>query len=193
VTGLSITQDAAADALLHQSPLALVLGMALDQQVPMEKAFSGPLLLQQRLGHLDASQIAAVPAEQFHAVMAGPPAVHRYPQSMGDRLQALCQHIADNYNGEAQAIWQNVDDSGELLRRIRALPGFGEQKAKIFLALLGKQLGVQPTGWRETAGPYGEAGATRSVADVTSRDTLLQVRAFKQQQKQGAKAAKAAG
>jgi uncharacterized HhH-GPD family protein len=192
VSDLHIAQDEAADRLLADSPLALLLGMALDQQIPMEKAFRGPAVLLERLGHLDAARIADHPPEAFAALMARPPAVHRFPGSMATRVQDLCRHLAEHHGGRAEAVWEDVEDGSELLRRLQALPGFGRQKAQIFLALLGKQRGVQPRGWREAAGPYGDEGALRSVADVVSPETLLEVRATKQAAKQAAKAAKAA-
>ena len=180
-----ITQDPDADALLARDPLALVLGMALDQQIPMEKAFRGPYVLDERLGGLSARAVAEHP--DFAAVMAEPPAVHRFPGSMGTRLQELCRALVADYDGRAEALWEGVADGRELLRRVKALPGFGEQKAKILVALLGKQYGVQPPGWREAAGDYGAEGVTKSVADVVSQDTLLAVRAYKQEQKRAAK------
>src|SRR5215212_4897754 len=164
---LRLAQDPDADALLAREPLALVMGMLLDQQFPLEWAFRAPW----RLAKL----------------MAGPPALHRYPASMAVRVQALCRIVVDQYGGDAAAIWRTAATGKELAARLRALPGFGEQKARIFVALLGKQLGVQPDGWREVAGPYGEDGSRRSAADVTDPDTLAEVRAFKQAAKQAAK------
>jgi uncharacterized HhH-GPD family protein len=184
---LRIAQDEAADALISRDPLALLLAMLLDQQIPMEKAFRGPAVLAERLGGLDAAQIAGMPEESFAAVMAQPPAVHRFPGSMGKRLQALCAALVERYGGRAEAVWEGVEDGRELLRRLEELPGFGRQKAQIFLALLGKQRGVTPPGWREAAGDYGEDGALRSVADVTGPETLLEVRAYKQSVKAAAK------
>jgi uncharacterized HhH-GPD family protein len=189
MTALHLSQDPDADALLDRSPLALLLGMALDQQIPMEKAFRGPAVLQERLGHLDAGRVAQTAPEQFVAVMAQPPAVHRFPGSMAQRLQDLCRHLVEHHDGRAEAVWADAADGAELLRRLQALPGFGRQKAQIFLALLGKQCGVQPPGWREAAGPYGEDGALRSVADVVSPETLLAVRAYKQSVKAAAEKA----
>ena len=182
---LHLSQDAEADALLAREPLALLLGMLLDQQIPMEKAFRGPQVLLERLGHLDATRIAD--SSELAEVMARPPAVHRFPGSMATRVQDLCRALVERYDGRAERVWEDVADGGELLARMKALPGFGEQKARIFVALLGKQYGVRPQGWREAAGPYGEDGATRSVADVVSPETLLQVRAYKQSVKAAAK------
>lgn len=189
MAALHLSQDPDADALLDRDPLALLLGMTLDQQIPMEKAFRGPAVLLERLGDLDAAQIAQLPEEAFAAVMATPPAVHRFPGSMGKRVQDLCRYLVEHHGGRAEAVWEGVDDGAELLRRLQTLPGFGRQKAQIFLALLGKQRGVQPTGWREAAGDYGDDGALRSVADVVSPETLLEVRAYKQSAKRAAKAA----
>ncbi|HEX2075083.1 MAG TPA: HhH-GPD-type base excision DNA repair protein [Geodermatophilus sp.] len=188
---LRITQDAAADELLGRDPLALLLGMMLDQQFPMERAFAGPRLLADRMGveRLSAEQIADCDPEQLTAWFQGPPAVHRYPGSMAARTQALCRLLVERFDGRAEALWEDVPDGATLLRRIRQLPGFGAQKAKIFVALLGKQYGVTPPGWREAAGEYGEDGARRSVADITGPESLAEVRRFKQEKKQAAKAA----
>ncbi|MCA1712349.1 MAG: Fe-S cluster assembly protein HesB [Actinobacteria bacterium] len=185
---ISITGDAPSDALLSEDPLALLLGMLLDQQIPMEKAFRGPYVLQERLGRLDARTVAA--AEDLPALFAQTPAIHRFPGSMATRVQELCRELVETYDGDAAAVWTGVKSGKELLARLEALPGFGTQKAQIFLALLGKQLGVRPRGWREAAGAYGDDKALRSVADVRSPETLLQVRAYKQQVKAAAKAAK---
>jgi uncharacterized HhH-GPD family protein len=183
---LRIAQDTAADALLSKSPLALILAMALDQQIPMEKAFRGPQVLRERLGRdLDAADLAA--RDDLADVFAQPPAIHRFPGSMAGRVQELCRALVEHYDGSAAAVWEGVEDGAELLRRVQALPGFGPQKAQIFVALLGKQYGVQPAGWREAAGLYGEDGALRSVADVTSPETLQSVRAYKQSVKAAAK------
>ena len=189
VAALHLSQDPEADALLGREPLALLLGMLLDQQIPMEKAFRGPYVLAERLGHLDARLIAE--SADLGAVMAQPPAVHRFPGSMATRVQQLCRALVEDYDGSAARLWEDVADGRELLRRVKALPGFGDQKARIFVALLGKQYGVQPPGWREAAGDYGADGAHRSVADVTSPETLLQVRAYKQSVKAAAKQAPA--
>jgi uncharacterized HhH-GPD family protein len=187
---LHLSQDADADALLSKDPLALLMGMLLDQQIPMEKAFRGPYDLQRRLGtDLDAADIAA--RDDLAELFATPPAIHRFPGSMAGRVQEMCRYLVEHHGGRAENVWKGVKTGDELLTRLKALPGFGDQKARIFLALLGKQLKVRPTGWREAAGLYGDEGALRSVADVTSKQTLLEVRAYKQEMKAKAKAAKA--
>ncbi|MEV6667857.1 HhH-GPD-type base excision DNA repair protein [Streptomyces nigra] len=190
---LHLAQDPEADALLGRSPLAALVGMLLDQQVPMEWAFKGPRTIADRLGtgDLDAHDIAAQDPDAFAALLSEKPAVHRYPGSMAKRIQQLCQYLVEHYDGEAELVWKGVDDGRELLRRLQELPGFGKQKAQIFLALLGKQLGVRPRGWREAAGAYGEPDSFRSVADITGPESLTKVRAHKQEMKAAAKAAKA--
>ena len=191
---LHLAQDPAADALLGRSPLAALTGMLLEQQVPMEWAFKGPRTIADRLGaeDLDAHEIAARDPEAFAALLSEKPAVHRYPGAMAKRVQQLCQYLVEHYDGDAEAVWRGVGSGAELLKRLEDLPGFGRQKAQIFLALLGKQLGVTPTGWREAAGAYGEPESYRSVADITGPDSLIKVRAHKQEMKAAAKAAKAA-
>jgi uncharacterized HhH-GPD family protein len=186
---LRLAQDPDADALLARDPMALLMGMLLDQQFPLEWAFRAPWRLLQRMERdsLDAAEVAAWDPEAFVRLMAGPPALHRYPASMAGRVQALCREVADRYGGDAAALWRTAGTGKELLARLKALPGFGEQKARIFVALLGKQLGVQPEGWREAAGPYGEDGSRRSAADVTDAESLAEVRAFKQAAKRAAK------
>jgi len=155
----------------------------------MEKAFKGPQVLRERLGHdLDAAEIAQ--REDLAELFSATPAIHRFPGSMAGRVQELCRYLVEHHDGRAENVWKGVPSGGELLDRLKALPGFGDQKARIFLALLGKQLGVQPAGWREAAGEYGHDGSLRSVADVTSQQTLLQVRAYKQSVKAAAKAAR---
>jgi len=165
------------------------MGMLLDQQFPLEWAFRAPWRLAQRMERtsLDAAEIADWDPEAFVKLMAGPPALHRYPAAMAERVQGLCRVVVDQYGGDAAALWETAGTGKELLARLRALPGFGEQKARIFVALLGKQLGVRPGGWREVAGPYGEDGSRRSAADVTDPETLAEVRAFKQAAKRAAK------
>jgi uncharacterized HhH-GPD family protein len=186
---LCLAQDPDADALLTNDPTALLMGMLLDQQFPLEWAFRAPWRLAQRMERtsLDAAEIADYDPEAFVKLMAGPPALHRYPASMAVRVQALCRVVVEQYGGDAAALWRTAGTGRELLARLRALPGFGEQKARIFVALLGKQLGVRPEGWREVAGPYGEDGSRRSAADVTDAETLAEVRAFKQAAKRATK------
>lgn len=190
---LHLAQDPEADELLGRSALAALVGMLLDQQVPMEWAFKGPRTIADRLGadDLDAHDIAAQDPDAFVALLSEKPAVHRYPGSMAKRIQQLCQYLVERYDGDAELVWKGVDDGRELLRRLEDLPGFGKQKAQIFLALLGKQLGVHPTGWQEAAGAYGETESFRSVADITGPESLTKVRAHKQEMKAAAKAAKA--
>ena len=186
---LQLVQDPAADELLESNPFALLVGMMLDQQIPMEVAFAGPKKIADRLGGVDATQIAEYDPEKFIALCSERPAVHRFPGSMGKRLQTMAQAIVDDYDGSAAALWTAGDpDGGEVLRRLKALPGFGEQKAKIFVALLGKQYGVTPTGWREAAGDYGKAGTYMSVADVVDAGSLEKVRSYKKAAKAAAKA-----
>jgi uncharacterized HhH-GPD family protein len=186
---LRIAQDAAADEMLGRDSLALVLGMLLDQQFPMERAFAAPRLLADRLGvdSLSAADLAAADPEALVKAFQGPPALHRYPGSMAARTQELARLLVERYDGRAEHLWADVPDGATLLRRVGELPGFGAQKSKIFVALLGKQYGVIPPGWREAAGAYGEAGAHRSVADITGPKSLAEVRRFKQEQKQAAK------
>ncbi|MFE7897953.1 HhH-GPD-type base excision DNA repair protein [Streptomyces sp. NPDC057424] len=192
---LHLAQDPEADALLGRSPLAALVGMLLDQQVPMEWAFKGPATIAQRLGtdDLDAHEIAAHEPEAFAALLSRKPAVHRYPGSMAKRIQQLCRYLVEHYDGDAEAVWKDVGTGKDLLKRLADLPGFGKQKAQIFLALLGKQLGVRPTGWQEAAGSYGDPDSFRSVADITGPESLVKVRAHKQEMKAAAKAAKASG
>ncbi len=193
VPQLRLTQDPRADELLGRDPLALLLGMLFDQQFPMERAFAGPRLLADRMGvdTLSAAGIADADPEQVAAWFQGPPAVHRYPGSMAARAQAVCRLLVERYDGRAEALWADAPDGKALLGRVAELPGFGAQKAKIFVALLGKRYGVTPPGWREAAGEYGEEGARRSVADITGPESLAEVRRTKQEKKQAAKAAAA--
>ena len=187
---LQLVQDPAADALLDSNPFALLVGMLLDQQVPMETAFAGPKKIADRIGGVDAREIADYDPEKFAALCSERPAIHRFPGSMAKRVQTLAQIIVDRYDGDAAALWVAGEPNGaEVLRRLKELPGFGEQKARIFLALLGKQYGVTPKGWREAAGDYGKAGTHLSVADVVDPGSLEKVRSYKKQMKAAAKAA----
>jgi uncharacterized HhH-GPD family protein len=186
---LSLPIDDEANKLLARSPLALLIGMVLDQQVPMEKAFSSPYELALRLGHEpDARELAEYDPEELTAIFAQRPALHRFPKAMAARVQEVCRLLVERYGGDAGALWADVQDGGELFARVGELPGFGKQKAQIFTALLGKRFGVQPPGWREAAGAYGEEGAYRSVADITDEESLARVRSYKQQMKAAAKA-----
>ncbi|MEV5628770.1 HhH-GPD-type base excision DNA repair protein [Micromonospora tulbaghiae] len=188
---LSLPIDPQANELLARSPLALLLGMVLDQQVPMEKAFSSPYVLAQRLGHEpDAAELAGYDPEALVEIFARPPALHRFPKAMAARVQEVCRALVERYDGDPARLWFDVTDGRELLRRVGELPGFGRQKAQIFVALLGKRFGIVPDGWREAAGDYGDADAHRSVADVTDPESLRRVREFKQRMKAEAKAAK---
>jgi uncharacterized HhH-GPD family protein len=188
--GMRLATTDAGNELLEHDPLALLIGMLLDQQIPMEKAFTSPSVLRERLGtDLDATTIAGYDAEQLEQLFRTPPALHRFPAAMAKRVQALAQALVDRYDGDAAQVWTGVRDGRELVQRIAALPGFGEQKARIFTALLGKQFGVHPRGWREASGGYGERGSFRSVADVVDDASLTKVRAFKQHQKAAARAA----
>jgi uncharacterized HhH-GPD family protein len=174
-----VTGDPDADQLLADDPLALMIGMLLDQQVPMEWAFAGPLKLRERMGgRLDAAEIAALDPGRLEAVFRGPPALHRFPGSMGKRTQALCQFLVDHYDGQAAAVWTGVDDGRELVKRVRALPGFGGEKSKIFTALLAKRFGIRPAGWEQAAAPFSD-DEPRSVADIDSAESLERVRAWK--------------
>ncbi|GAA3117779.1 putative HhH-GPD family protein [Kribbella aluminosa] len=188
---LHLTGNPDADKLLNDDPFALLVGMLLDQQYPMEHAFSGPLKIANRMDGFDLHKIAATDLETFVELSVTPPAIHRYGGSMARRVHALAQEIIEKYDGDAANIWlagRPKPDGTEVLKRLKALPGFGEQKAKIFLALLGKQRGVAPKGWREAAGNYGDRGSRRSIADVTDATSLLQVRNFKKAAKAAAKA-----
>ncbi|QJW37151.1 HhH-GPD-type base excision DNA repair protein [Cellulosimicrobium protaetiae] len=195
---LWITGDPDADALLSDDAFALLVGMLLDQQYPMEHAFAGPRKIRDRLGSIDPRAVADADPDAFVTLATTPPAIHRYGRSMAARVQDLARVVVDEYDGDATRIWtapgadgESAPTGAEVLARLRALPGYGDQKARIFLALLGKQRGVEPAGWREAAGHYGDEGSRRSIADVTSPESLAQVRAFKKEQKAAAKAAKA--
>lgn len=184
---LHLTGDPESDQLLGEDPFALLLGMLLDQQIPMEVAFAGPRKIADRLGGLDPHEIADYDPEKFAALCAQSPAVHRFPGSMSKRIQDLARAIVDGYGGDAAGLWTQGDpDGAEVLRRLKALPGFGDQKARIFLALLGKQYGVSPQGWEAAAGDYGKVGTYMSIADVVDKGSLDQVRAYKKKMKAAA-------
>jgi uncharacterized HhH-GPD family protein len=179
---LYITGDKAADALLNRDGTALLIGMLLDQQVPMEWAFAGPATLEQRLGHLDAKKISAMDVEEFVAVCCEKPAIHRFPASMGRRIHELCSVLSERYRGKGANVWNGVESGDELYARLRELPGYGDEKSKIFVAILGKRMDVAPTDWREAAGVFGDDVA-RSVADIDGVEALGKVREWKKAQK----------
>jgi uncharacterized HhH-GPD family protein len=185
---MCLAQRPEADALLARDPLALLIGMVLDQQIPLEWAFTGPFTLTERLGrNLDAADLADRDPEALAKIFATPPALHRFPGSMAGRVQQLCRTIVADYGGVAANIWADVTDGVELRKRIQALPGFGAHKAKIFVALLGKQYGVAPSGWREAAEDFGGDGSLLSVADIVDADSLIKVREHKREMKARAK------
>jgi uncharacterized HhH-GPD family protein len=188
---LSLPIDAEANKLLQRSPLALLIAMILDQQIPLERAFAAPYDLTQRLGHEpDARELADFDLEALTAVFAERPALHRFPKAMAARVQDACRILVERYDGDPAKVWAEAPDGKSALKRIAELPGFGKQKAQIFLALLGKQFGVRPPGWQEAAGQFGQDGVHYSVADITGEQALLKVREHKQQMKAAAKAAK---
>jgi len=192
VPSLSLTGDDAADELLSNDPLALLIGMVLDQQVPLEWAFRSPLELRERLGgRLDAAEMATMDPEALVRVFTGPPALHRFPGSMAGRVQELCRVVADDYGGDASRIWRSASSGQELLKTVRSLPGFGDRKAKIFVALLGKRMDVRPPGWEKAAGSFGEADSYRSVADIDGPEALGKVREHKRAEKAKARAERA--
>jgi uncharacterized HhH-GPD family protein len=187
---LWLAQDPEADKLLAESPFALLVGMVLDQQIPLERAFAGPKTIADRVGDLDAAEIADYDPDKFATLCSEKPAIHRFPGSMAKLVQALARIIVDDYDGDAAGVWTAGDPDGpELLRRLKGLPGFGEQKAQIFLGLLGKQYAVTPKGWRAAAGDFGKAGTHVSVADIADAGSLEKVRSYKKQMKAAAKAA----
>jgi uncharacterized HhH-GPD family protein len=186
---IHVTGDDAVDQLLSDDPLALVIAMVLDQQVPLERAFRSPYDLQERLGgRLDVAALASMDPEALASVFSERPALHRFPKSMAGRVQEVCAVIVEEYGGDAAAIWTSAADGKALLANVKALPGFGEQKARIFIALLGKQLAVRPPGWEKVASPFGDTGTFRSVADIDSPESLIKVRQYKQKMKAKAKA-----
>ncbi|RYU11933.1 HhH-GPD-type base excision DNA repair protein [Nocardioides iriomotensis] len=188
MTSIRIAQDAHADEVLSASSFALLVGMLLDQQYPMEHAFRGPAKILDRFGSLDPAAVASADPEEFAALCSTPPAIHRYPGSMAARVQALAAVVVEEYDGHAERLWEEAGSGKELMRRLQALPGYGKQKAQIFTALVGKQLGVRPDGWEQAAGDYAETGSYRSVADVVDGTSLERVRSFKKEKKAAAKA-----
>jgi uncharacterized HhH-GPD family protein len=186
----SLPIDAEANALLDRDPLAVVVGLTLDQQITMEKAFTSPWVLAQRLGHdPTAVELAGFDPDELIAIFAKPPALHRFPKAMAGRVQEVCRVLVDRYGGDAGALWRDAPTGADLYQRIFALPGFGKQKAQILVALLGKQCGVRPVGWREAAGGYGAENSYKSVADIVDEDSLAKVRAYKKQVKAEARSA----
>lgn len=188
---LSLSQNDEADELLSTSSIALLIGLVLDQQITLEKAFLAPLLLQERLGKpLDAADIAETETGKLEAIFSEKPALHRFPASMARRVQDACLVVAKEYDNDASRIWNEAKDGNDLLKRVKVLPGFGDMKAKIFIALLGKQLGLKVPGWSEVSKPFGEPGSYMSIADITDADTLAKVREYKAAMKAKAKASK---
>lgn len=179
---LPVTGDPDADRLLVEDPLALLLGMLLDQQVPMEWAFMGPNTLKTRLGHLDAEKIAAMDRDEFVELCRQKPAIHRFPKSMGERVHAVCEHVVEHYDGKADKIWKGVRDAQTVYDRLREVPGYGEEKTKIFMAILAKRFDKKPSGWEELAAPFSD-DVKRSVADISSAEALHEVRKWKKAQK----------
>ena len=187
---ITITGDPKSDEVLSEDPFALLLGMLLDQQFPMESAFMGPAKIKERFGSLDPAAIAAADPDEFVALCSVPPAVHRFPKSMAGRVQAVAAAVTEEYDGHAERIWTEAKDGADLVKRVMALPGFGKQKAQIFTALVAKQVGHRPDGWEKAVGDYSLDGF-RSVADVVDAESLGKVRAFKKEKKAAAKAAAA--
>ena len=177
-----ITGNAEADKLLNEDGNALLIGMLLDQQIPMEWAFLGPFTLRNRLGHLDPRVIADMDEEEFVTICCAKPAIHRFPASLGRRLHALCVMLTADYNGNASDLWKSCPSGDDLYRRLRLLPGYGDEKAKIMIAILGKRFGIQPDGWRDAADKFGD-DVPRSVADIHGAESLAQVREWKKAQK----------
>jgi uncharacterized HhH-GPD family protein len=191
-TQLHLSGDELADRLISNDPLALLIGMVLDQQITIEQAFRGPAVMVERLGlgvPIDANRIASMDPETLVEAFSRRPSIHRYPRSMATRVQELARIVDDEYRGDASGIWTGARDGVELRRRLEALPGFGAQKARIFVALAGKQLGIRPPGWEEAASPFGEPGSLRSVADIVDAESLAEVRRRKREAKAAAKAA----
>lgn len=185
---MSLPIDDAANELLSTDALALLIGMTLDQQDKLEKAFSSPYVLSQRLGHVPTvPELAGFDPDELITIFTGPPALHRFPKAMAGRVQEVCRALVERFDGDAANLWKDAETGAELVRRIASLPGFGKQKSQIFTALLGKRFAVCPPGWREAAGGYGEEGAHRSVADIVDQASLEKVRAYKKEMKAAAK------
>ena len=185
VAALHFTPDADANALLAKEPLAVLVGMLLDQQVTMEKAFRGPLDIKTRMGGtLDAAEIAAMDQDAFVTMFCERPALHRFPGSMGKRTHELCRYLVEHYDGKAEKVWKGVKTGDELLKRMKALPGFGEDKARIFVGILGKRLGVRPEGWEVVAADWA------SIADVDSFERITEIRDAKRAMKAAKKSVK---
>jgi uncharacterized HhH-GPD family protein len=188
---INFVDEDEADAFISTDALALLIGMVLDQQQTIEKAFRGPLDLVRRMGRepipgaLDAAEIAGMPAEELKGLFSIVPAIHRFPASNATRTQELCAHIVSEYNGDPAALWTTASDGTELFKRMKAVPGFGERKARIFVAVVGKRLGIDLPGWREAAGEFGEAGVLRSVADIEGPETKAAYRELKKAAKEG--------
>ena len=177
------TNNPDADRLLAKDSLALLIGMLLDQQFPMERAFFGPYLLQERLGRsLDAGEIADWDPEEMSTIFRGPPAIHRYPASMAKRTQAMCRTLVDDYDGQTERLWNEAEHGKDLYKRLKSLPGFGEMKSRVFVGVLGKRMGVRPAGWEE------EAAQRPSIADVARWEDIAELRAYKREMKAAAKA-----
>jgi uncharacterized HhH-GPD family protein len=189
---LWLTGDPEADALLSSDDNALLIGMVLDQQVPMEKAFSGPLVIAQRMGgRLDGTEIAAMGEDEFIELCSQRPAIHRFPAAMARRIRQVCQVLTEDYDGQATNLWKDARSGDEVKANLGRLPGFGPDKAAIFTAVLGKLRGITPEGWRTAAGYYGEPGTFRSVADIVDSDSLQKVRETKKEVKAAKKKASA--
>lgn len=182
MTALPLTGDPDADQLLVDNPFALLIGMLLDQQIAIELAFLGPSRLADRVPSLDPATLAAMAEDEVVAAFAAKPALHRFPASMGRRARALAQALVEGYDGDAAALWRDVEDAEEVMRRLRALPGFGSEKAKILLAILGKRLGIRPGGWEAACAPFSD-DQPRSAADIDSPEGLARVKAWKQAQR----------
>lgn len=185
--GFQITGLPEADVVLDEYPLAVVVGMQLDQQYRVEDAFKGGHKLLSRFGSLDPAAIAAADPDEFKDMCATAPAIHRFPKMMAPRVQGLAALVESKYDGDVTRLWTEAKDGADLLKRLKEVPGYGEQTAKIMVALLAKQMGVRPKGWEKAAGDYALKGY-RSAADIVDADSAVKVREFKQARKAAAKA-----